>query len=342
MSVKRLDKHLSLVVDMYGCPNRCRHCWLGHMPNRRMEEGADEWIFRYFEPYFENITFYSWLREPDYCDDYRERWSRDIRLSRGIMPRRFELGSFWRIVRDEQYVKFLKEVGVQKVQLTFFGLEEFTDRYVGRKGAFRELIQTTQILIENGITPRWQAFINEENKDEVVQLLPLIEDMKLYERCEGLDAPFSFFVHAGSCDGENRKLYDIRIKKQDIPRELIPCFLHYEDTKTEREWCELLGAEESSVVYHNEGEIVLNISNRYDVFFNFTHMSPNWRIGNLKTDGQDELIRRILEEDTQALNLARNITLRELVEKYGDPRSDRAFERGDYTGYLLNCYVDGR
>lgn len=65
--MKTSDKHLSLVVDLYGCPNRCRHCWLGHMPNRRMEEGADEWIFQYFEPFFENITFYSWLREPDFC-----------------------------------------------------------------------------------------------------------------------------------------------------------------------------------------------------------------------------------------------------------------------------------
>lgn len=342
MNIKRSGKHLSLVVDMYGCPNRCRHCWLGHMPNRQMEKGADEWIFHYFEPYFEDITFYSWLREPDFCENYRERWKRDIRLSRGIMPQRFELGSFWRIVRDEQYVKFLKEVGVQKVQLTFFGLEELTDRYVGRKGAFKELLQTTRILVENGITPRWQAFINEENKDEVVRLLPLIEDMKLYEKCAALDAPFSFFVHAGSCDGENRKLYDIRIKKQDIPQELIPYYLNYEKTKAEREWCELLGSDENNVVYHNEEKIVLNISNQYDVFYNFTHMTPNWKIGNLKTDDRDELIRRIIEEDTQALNLARNITLRELVEKYGDPQSDKVFERGDYTEYLLNCYVDGR
>ena len=48
-------KLLSLVVDMYGCPNRCRHCWLGHMPNIKMEKGADQWIVDYFKPYFEKI-----------------------------------------------------------------------------------------------------------------------------------------------------------------------------------------------------------------------------------------------------------------------------------------------
>ena len=34
-------KKLTLVVDMYGCPNRCKHCWLGHMPNRTMSENSD-------------------------------------------------------------------------------------------------------------------------------------------------------------------------------------------------------------------------------------------------------------------------------------------------------------
>ena len=47
-------------------------------------------------------------------------------------------------------------------------------------------------------------------------LLGLINELKLYERCKG----FKFFVHEGSCDGENYKLYPIRIQKQNIPKEL--------------------------------------------------------------------------------------------------------------------------
>ena len=74
-------KELSLVVDMYGCPNRCKHCWLGHMPNRKMADKTDEQLIEYFKPYFENITYYSWLREPDYCDDYRQRWMKDNEIS---------------------------------------------------------------------------------------------------------------------------------------------------------------------------------------------------------------------------------------------------------------------
>ena len=111
---------LNLVVDMNGCPNRCLHCWLGHMPNRKMEEGSDRFIVDFFSPYFDKIAFYSWLREPDHCDDYEERWKRDLEISRNTAPERFELASFHRIVRDEKYVPFLRSVGVKKVQLESF------------------------------------------------------------------------------------------------------------------------------------------------------------------------------------------------------------------------------
>ena len=126
-------KSLTLAVDMFGCPNRCLHCWLSHMPNKKMDDRDDKWIVDCFKPYFDKIEFFSWLREPDFCQNYRERWEIDKELSVNTVPRRFELGSFWRLVRDPEYVLFLKDVGVKCVQLTFFGLKETTDRYIGRK-----------------------------------------------------------------------------------------------------------------------------------------------------------------------------------------------------------------
>lgn len=333
-------KLLSLAVDMYGCPNRCIHCWLGHMPNRKMEAGADEWIVDYFKPYFERISFYSWLREPDFCEDYRARWEKDKQLSSGAVPERYELASFWRIVRDSEYVKFLKKVGVKVVQLTFFGMEEMTDRYVGRTGAFKELLQATEILLVNGIAPRWQAFLYEENKSEIVALLQLTEELKLKERCRVFGVKFQFFVHTGGCDGENRKQYDIWIQKEHIPEILKPYFLDYDSLLAEKECCELLREDTSHVVPHNAGDIVLLISNIYDVYFNFTHMSKEWRIGNMKTDEPAELVRRVVEEDIPALDFAGNVTVKELVARYGDMHSNKAFQISDYKNYLLNRYLE--
>lgn len=94
------NRKLALVVDMYGCPNRCRHCWLGRLPNIPPENGADEMLVNSFRPHFEQIEYYSWLREPDFCGEYRARWERDKALSVNCEPQRFELASFWRLVRD--------------------------------------------------------------------------------------------------------------------------------------------------------------------------------------------------------------------------------------------------
>lgn len=334
------NKSLILVVDMFGCPNHCKHCWLGHMPNRLMRADTDAWIVDYFKPFFNKITYYSWLREPDFCDNYRERWDRDNQISVNMKPERFELASFWRLSKDPDYVHFLKEVGVKKVQLTFYGLEKMTDKYVGRKGAFQELLTATEILISNQIVPRWQAFINEENRNEIVQLLDLINSLKLKEKCSAFGKEFEFFVHAGSCEGENRKLYNIRIEKAHITEELKPYYLNYDKAMTEQECCELFKDDSGHLVYHNEDQIVLNISNIFDVYFNFTHMSEEWKIGNMKTDAPEELVRKIVEEDTYALILAKTVEIKELVGRYGNENSDKIFFKEDYKAYLLNCYLE--
>lgn len=333
-------KSLILAVDMYGCPNRCKHCWIGHMPNKQMDKDEDVWIVDYFKPFFNKITYYSWLREPDFCDDYRERWNKDIQISVNSKPERFELASFWRLVRDPDYVFFLKEVGVKRVQLTYFGMEEMTDKYVGRKGAFQELLKATDILIDNQIAPRWQVFINEENKDQIIQLLDLTNTLQLKERCASFGEKFEFFVHSGSCDGENRRLYDIRIKKDHIPVKIRPYYLNYNKAVTEQECCELLKEDTSHVIYHNKEQIVLYVSNTFDVYFNFTHMTEVWNIGNLKDTEPEEMIRKIIEEDTDALNAAKTITIKTLVERYGNMRSKRIFFIEDYKTYLLNCFLE--
>ena len=328
------ENRLNLAVDMNGCPNRCLHCWLGHMPNRRMEEGSDSFIVRYFSPFFDKIAYYSWLREPDYCDDYEDRWKRDLEISRNTVPQRFELASFYRIVRDEKYIPFLRSAGVKKVQLTFFGLEVTQDRYVGRKGAYQEVMRATELLISGGIVPRWQCFINEENRDEIVQLFRMAAEIKK-ERCPGLE----FFVHEGSCDGENRKLYPIRIRKRHIPDELKEVFLDYDHILSEAECCHILTDDLSSPVFRIGNEITLNISNTFDVYYNFTHMTEPWKTGNLKTDEPEKLVPDILSGNTPALNAASRCTWSGLVHEFGDPSSDRVFRPDDFKMYLFNEYL---
>ena len=326
---EKINKPLTICIDMYGCPNRCKHCWLGKLPNTAFPNGYDEFIVKLFKGYFKDITFYSWLREPDYCNNYIERWDKDNKLS-SIKPVRFELASFYRIVRDQAYVKWLKSVDTKKVQLTFFGLEETTDYFVGRKGAYKELIKASRILKENDIEPRWQIFIYETNKDEVVKLLETAKKMDIKE----------IIIHEGSCDGNNRNNYDIRINKNNIPEEVKPYYLDYPNILSEKECIEILKDDKSYYLPHNEKDIVIYITSDLNIYFNFTNPSPAWKIGNIKDDDIDEIVRKIVEEDITALSLASTISIKELVKRYGNSNSDRVFSIDDYKMYLLNNYIE--
>ena len=319
-----LNKHINLVVDMHGCPNRCLHCWLGDVPNNLIPEAMDLKIVNRFKKYFNDVTFYSWLREPDFFQDYKNRWTRDNELS-NTKPNRFELASFYKIVRDTNYVKFLHEVGTKKVQLTFFGMEELTDKYIGRKGAFKELLLATTILQENNISPRWQIFINEENKDEILDVIHIAKNNNVKD----------IFIHAGSCDGNNRKLYDIRINKENISNELIPYYLDYNEVLTEKECYKLL-ENDNSYFIPDSSELVINITSDYNMYFNYTNPSIKWKIGNVFDDNFEEIVNRIINKDIEAIRIAKSIPIKDLVKKYGNYNSNKVFFLDDYKMYLLN------
>ena len=90
------------------------------MNNKNLSDNDAKVIVDRFKDYFEKITVYSWLREPDYCENFRERWIADNELSSGNKPQRFELASFYKIVREPDYVKFLKDIPVFEADKSLF------------------------------------------------------------------------------------------------------------------------------------------------------------------------------------------------------------------------------
>lgn len=143
-------------------------------------------------PYTNRLTIYDWYREPDYHDNYKELWDLCHRLS-DTCEEHFELISFWRIVRDKEYVKWLSSIGLKKAQLTLFGGEEKTDFYTGRKGAYREILQAIDILLENKISPRLQFFVNKDTVEELPLVEELIRRLDLENRAGLLAGNFRFF-----------------------------------------------------------------------------------------------------------------------------------------------------
>ncbi|MBR5519173.1 MAG: radical SAM protein, partial [Clostridia bacterium] len=198
--MEKLQK-LVLCTDLAGCPNRCRHCWIGHSPNPNLTPDDLRTMAAAFRPYTEKLGIYDWYREPDYRDDYRELWQLCNELS--DEPRdHFELMSVWRAVRDPEYVPWLASLGLRRMQLTLFGDRETTDRYTGRKGAYDDILAVIEQLIAHKISPRIQYFAYRDNIDQLSHLEALIDRLQLAERCKDFTEPFNCFVHGGSVAGE--------------------------------------------------------------------------------------------------------------------------------------------
>ena len=109
---------------------------------------------------------------------------------------------------------------------------------------------------------------------------------------------------------------------------------------SEKECIEILKDDNLHYLPHNDKEIVLYITSDLNVYFNFTNPSLAWKIGNIKDDEIDDIVRKAVEEDIPAIMLSKTITIKELVKKYGNCDSNRVFSVDDYKMYLLNNYLD--
>ena len=102
-------KEITVCLDMYGCPNRCKHCWLGVTPNGNMSISEIESAAEQFKLFTDCLQIFDWYREPDYKDNYQELFELCTHFSDKPIEH-FELVSFWRLVRDEGYVKWLSSL----------------------------------------------------------------------------------------------------------------------------------------------------------------------------------------------------------------------------------------
>lgn len=343
-------ENILVAMDMLGCPNRCRHCFMGWRPNPKLTESDLRFAADAFRPYAKTLTVYDWNREPDFGDDYREKWELCRQLSSpDTPPEHYELASVWRLARDEEYAPWLKSLGVRYVQLTMFGGEELTDYFTGRKGAYQDILKAIDVLLESGIAPRIQVFANKKTVPELPKVVELIERLELEERCEATGIPFVCFVHQGSCDGEAENLYPIWVTSEDIdkiPDKLLQYTLkHFNETNIQA----VFGSEEGELyrellrdnTTENMGDIkspVLYIDGELNVYPNIGVPSKQWILGNLKEQCACEILTRLAEDRSPAQLVRATIPVGELVKAYGDQSSKRLFGRSDYIEYLLSRY----
>lgn len=333
---------------MAGCPNRCRHCWLGNPPNRRVTEDTLRWVVKQFrewvrpgetEPFARPLVVQTWTREPDFAPNYRELWELEKELSDDGAAVRFDLLSIWRLARDEGYAGWARDVGTEVCQISFFGLEENTDHFTRRPGSFRDSLLATERLLEAGIRPRWQLFLTERVIPELEEFVALIHSMDLERRVRELGHEFEVFVHPVAPDGEAFRIEHLRPTVDvlsSIPGYLAEKTRHHCDTSTleeclgkaESDWMdELLGEHDPLATYPDT--LAFLVTPELDVFSNLGEPMPWWRLGSLRVEGVDRILSCFEKDEAPGLYGNFHVPVSQLARTYGRVDSRYIYTRGD-------------
>ena len=335
---------------MHGCPNRCRHCYLGAGSKQRLSDDDLRWMAARFRQYLdrsdtpvESLSVASWFREPDFSDDYRHLYDVEAELSDG-KPTRHELLSVWRLARDPSYAAWAREVGPDTCQISFFGMRETTDWFCGRSGAFEDALTATERLLDAGMKPRWQIFLTAKLIPDLGDLLKLIDDLRLRDRVGDLGGEFQVFMHPPGPVGAGRAIEPLLPTADEVaslPEDIMDASRQHfgRDTlwRPESEWhAEALGEDAPPTVDEVMPEVLwLLVTNRWEVYTNLGSLERWWCLGSLKEDSVDTLLGRFERDEVLGLEVLLHGRLAELASQYGDPQGARIYSsRSD----LLELY----
>lgn len=347
------NQELSLAFDIYGCPQRCRHCWLGDLPNNYMnvEEVIDTFLRIKQEQeakgyYGVQVKYFSPdVREPHFGRDYEELYARTDRMNgcKLEVDKNYELLSLWRLAHDFGYAKWAKERGIKRCQLKVFGLEKTSDYFHGRKGAHRDLLLATNRLLDQGMIPRWQVYLNQWGVKELDGVLDLVCELNLWERVQELGEPFNIHLTTFDSEGNGFKNHNLRINSADkrfIPKLLWQKTLEHfgEDCclMTESEWIQAILAGEDRTPMPKEHNLFFFVTSDWEVYPNLGEVAPWWRLGNLQKDPWLDILSSYKNNIPIGLRNLDTLTNKELATRYGDVTGDKLFMNVDeLVGYYL-------
>ncbi|MCD4775578.1 MAG: hypothetical protein K8S15_05940 [Candidatus Aegiribacteria sp.] len=341
---------IGLAFDMQGCPNRCRHCWLGPANNYTLSEQDVRWgtsLFRDFiareDTSINRLSVATSFREPDLRDDYRKLYDLEAELGDGI-PDRYELLSIWRLARDDSYARWAKSVGPDVCQISFFGLRVTNDWFHRRKGAFDDALIASERLLDAGMKPRWQIILTTKLLPELNELLALIDKLKLRERVRKLGDEFLLFIHLPGPDHEARKIEDLRPTIEqliNLPEVILESTRKYFSREVlwqseEALFSDIVNSEYLKTQSTLPEALWFFVQSNWDVFSNIGTLEDWWCLGNLKRDNVVTIINRFVNDGTLGLKYLVHESPSELARQYGNPNGHKVYSSEED---LLSLYL---
>ena len=308
-----------------------------------MSDDDLRWVVDKFRKYLEtadtgieSLSISPDFREPDFADDYRHLYTLAGELSDGDVER-YELLSIWRLARDRDYAAWAKSVGPDTCQISFFGMEETTDWFFRRKGAFQDALTATELLLDVGMKPRWQLFLTKKLLPEIDDFLRLIERLSLPERVRKIGGEFRIFMHPPDPEHEGRKIEYLRPTAEELTSLagwiLEPSKKHFGSDilwQTESELYasiieEKLDIPDNENILSEPSHFWFFVTNNWDVFSNVGTLEPWWCLGNLRKDSVETIMRRFERDEIPGLDALYHYPYRKLAEEYGNPHGRKIY-----------------
>ncbi len=216
------------------CYNRCRYCllsWNGNLLGAEYQRCADY-----------GLRFYNWLRDnrPELGFQFYFGYSMehpslmqaiDFMGSIGSVGGRFLQMDGLKFRSAEETAIFLQELqahGIQTIDLTIYGTQEYHDRFAGRQGDFAYLLTILREANRIGLAVNVSIPLTAENAGQAETLLDILEEYTIAHL-------FCFIPHS---EGRGATLDSIRLTEPIFDRlhPRVEAYLNRNKFRTEREW----------------------------------------------------------------------------------------------------------
>ncbi len=214
------------------CHAHCRYCLLsscGKVSGVSYERGKQlaARLFREVQEKRPDLSFFHYIgycMDSEYLLDY-------IKFSQEIdSPSAKFLQLNGLAMRDdeetERFVAQLAAAGIEIIDLTFYGLREYHDRFAGRAGDFDSLIRILRAAEEKGLGVHVSVPLTKENVHQIDRLIALLKDLHPGETS-------LFLPHS---KGRGRSLNQLRLEANDLICLSEAARAHLSNYRTEGEW----------------------------------------------------------------------------------------------------------
>lgn len=314
----------SISIMWYGspCHCRCRHCLLENtgkqktIPFARAKGIVEKFIIWAKNESIDNLPI--WFTIGNSCDfpnlvEYIEfgrkhgiHWARFLALNGIAYRNSTEL---------EDYLLRLKDAGVSKIGLTFFGTEELHDCWAKRKGDFKFLLLIAEIASRCGLERHETLFMVKEGFDSLPSLIARLDAIP------GLAgrslSPWDYRGFGKYLENERPTLDSIKPLPEGVKQ-----FINFDTHKSESQWIRWLA----------EGNIPKRKQRNYLIVLS------GHNIELIENTTCDEVIDQLRLQDEQFIQAIPPIL--QLAERFGHRWGKRFYTLRDLEWKWIERYLD--